>query len=49
MLAEGSVVRDLGAARYGDSVCVLAAGPGRPYSVYRSGCALTIPIHWSGE
>jgi len=49
MLAEGSVVRDLGAQRLGDSVCVLDAGDALPHPVYRSGCALTIPIEWSGN
>jgi len=47
MLAEGSVVRDLNRNQYGDSVCVMAAGPAMPHPVYRSGCALTIPISWS--
>ncbi len=46
MLTEGSVINDLRSARYGQSVCVLPAGP-LPYSVYRSGCAITIPISWS--
>jgi CRISPR-associated protein Csm4 len=46
MLAEGSVVRDLNRKQYGDSVRVLPAGPAMPHPVYRSGCALTIPISW---
>ncbi len=44
MLAEGSVIRDLGREQYGDSVCVIPAGLTMPYAVYRSGCALTVPI-----
>jgi CRISPR-associated protein Csm4 len=49
MLAEGSIVRDLNRNRYGQSVCVRASGPAIPHPVYRSGCALTIPISWSEQ
>ncbi|MGH7907651.1 MAG: hypothetical protein ACREP6_13600, partial [Candidatus Binataceae bacterium] len=48
MLAEGSIVRDLDTARYGESVCVLDTGA-LPHRVYRSGCAVTASISWSDD
>jgi CRISPR type III-A-associated RAMP protein Csm4 len=46
MLTEGSIVSNLGHARCGDSVRVLStSGDNRiPHHVYRSGCAVSIPI-----
>lgn len=45
LLAEGSLVCDLGASRYGNSVCTLRSNR-LPYAVYRCGCALTLPLAW---
>jgi CRISPR-associated protein Csm4 len=45
MLAEGSVVNELGSRRYGDSVMVLEPGqPGPSHPVYRLGSAVTLSI-----
>jgi CRISPR-associated protein Csm4 len=42
LIAEGSIIRDLGRARYGASPIVLEEGPGHP--VFRPAVAVTIPI-----
>ena len=45
MLAEGSLVKDLGSRRYGDSAMVLEPGDSGPsHPVYRLGTAVTLPI-----
>jgi len=46
MLTEGSVVRELGSRRYGDSPRVLEAGSefGPKHPVFRPGGAVTVPI-----
>ncbi len=48
MLSEGSVVRDLGRERYGDSPKVLDPLPalGLRHCVHRPGIAVTLPIEW---
>jgi CRISPR-associated protein Csm4 len=45
MLAEGSLVKDFGSQRYGDSAMVLEPGElGPSHPVYRLGSAVTLPI-----
>jgi CRISPR type III-A-associated RAMP protein Csm4 len=46
MLTEGSLVRNLGHPRCGDSVCVLPKSDNSsvPFDIYRSGCAVSIAI-----
>jgi CRISPR-associated protein Csm4 len=45
MLAEGSLLKDLGSRRYGDSVIVLEPGDlGPSHPIYRVGAAVTLPI-----
>jgi CRISPR-associated protein Csm4 len=45
MLAEGSLVKDLGSRRYGDSAMVLEPGDlGPSHPVYRVGSAVTLPL-----
>jgi len=45
MLAEGSIIKDLGHAGYGDSVMVLQPGNSGPkHPVYRLGTAVTLPV-----
>jgi len=51
MLVEGSLVRDLGRKRYGDSPVVLEPRPelGLHHPIYRPGCAVTLPAAASKE